>query len=76
MGNEKSPAVRRPAGQDRPRIPLRKNLVQRTIDGNVGHSSSHGSGPHDIWVCVLPEDNRENWNEITKEAAWALHHAA
>jgi hypothetical protein len=45
------------------------------IDGSIGHSCEHGDGPHEIWVCVLPEDNRENWDEIGKEAAWALHHA-
>ena len=46
------------------------------IDGNIGHSCAHGEGPHSIWVAVLPQDNRENWDEITTEAAWGLHHAA
>jgi hypothetical protein len=46
------------------------------IDGSIGHSCIHGDGPHEILVCVLPEDNKEGWNEITREAAWGLHHAA
>jgi hypothetical protein len=37
------------------------------IDGAVGHSCKHGDGPHEIRVCVLPQDNRENWNDIGKE---------
>jgi hypothetical protein len=52
-----------------------KTWCNDLIDGSIGHSCSHGDGPHEIWVAVLREDNEERWNAIGKEVAWALHHA-
>jgi hypothetical protein len=41
----------------------------KMIGGELAHSCQHGAGPHDIKVCIVKKDNKENWSAIQQAAS-------
>jgi hypothetical protein len=44
-------------------------LCDSFIDGEVAHSCRHGSGPHNIKVCIVQKDNTKQVYAALKAAA-------
>src|SRR5262249_35354697 len=38
------------------------------VEGGIAHSCRHGSGPHNIKVCVVKKDNKDVWPKLVEIA--------